>query len=216
MKSQPFYLPATPLTPEKSTLPKCARLPEEVGATLIVDMAHFAGLVAGKVFTGEWDPVPYAHIVTSTTHKTLRGPRGGFILCQPEYAETINKGCPLVMGGPLPHVMAAKAVAFREANRPDFKQYAHRIVENSLHLAERFRHQGARLVTGGTENHLVILDLSQIGLTGRQAETALREAFLTVNRNAVPFDPNGPWYTSGVRIGTAAATTLGMGKAEDA
>lgn len=200
--------------PRKINFAKMREIADETGAVLIVDMAHFAGLVAGKVYVGEWDPIPYAHIVTSTTHKTLRGPRGGFILCQEEYAETIDKGCPLVLGGPLPHVIAAKAIAFREANTEVFKQYAKKIVENSVYLSQRFLQHGARLVTGGTENHLVLLDLTQFGLTGRQAETALRQAMLTVNRNAIPFDPNGPWYTSGLRIGTPAATTLGMGKEE--
>jgi glycine hydroxymethyltransferase len=200
--------------PRRINFAKMRQIADDVGAVLIADMAHFAGLVAGKVFTGDWDPVPFAHIVTSTTHKTLRGPRGGFILCQQEFAEVVNKGCPLVLGGPLPHVLAAKAVAFQEANRPEFKHYAQRIVENSSQLAYRLQQLGVRLVSGGTENHLVIFDLSPFGLTGRQAESALRQAFLTVNRNAIPFDPNGPWYTSGIRIGTGAATTLGMGKAE--
>jgi glycine hydroxymethyltransferase len=187
---------------------------DSVGATLMVDMAHFAGLVAGKAFQGEWNPIPYADIVTSTTHKTLRGPRGGSILCKQEYAEVVNKGCPLVLGGPLPHVLAAKAVAFKEANTPEFCRYATKIVENSQALASRLSEKGVRLVTGGTENHMVILDIKKFGLTGRHAETALREASLTVNRNAIPFDVNGPWYTSGVRIGTPAVTTLGMGVRE--
>ncbi|MBA3604049.1 MAG: serine hydroxymethyltransferase, partial [Parachlamydiaceae bacterium] len=187
---------------------------DSVGATLVVDMAHFSGLVAGKVFTGEFDPVPYAHIVTSTTHKTLRGPRGGFILCKQEFAETINKGCPLVLGGPLPHVIAAKAIAFKEASSDNFKTYARGIVDNCKALAEALMEKGVRLVTGGTENHLMVLDLTSFGLTGRQAETALREAHLTVNRNAIPFDANGPWYTSGIRLGTAAITTRGMGPVE--
>lgn len=187
---------------------------DEVGATFLVDMAHFAGLVAGKVFTGDFDPVPFAHIVTSTTHKTLRGPRGGFILSKKEFEETINKGCPLVLGGPLPHVMAAKAIAFKEASSDEFKRYAQAIVDNCKALAEALLQKGIRLVTGGTENHLGILDLAAFGLTGRQAETALREAHLTVNRNAIPYDHNGPWYTSGIRFGTAAITTLGMGVAD--
>lgn len=187
---------------------------DSVGAVFVVDMAHFSGLVAGKVFTGEFDPVPYAHIVTSTTHKTLRGPRGGFILCKEEFAETINKGCPLVLGGPLPHVIAAKAIAFKEASTDAFKTYARAVVDNCNALAQALLEKGVRLVTGGTENHLMVLDLTSFGLTGRQAETALRAAHLTVNRNAIPFDVNGPWYTSGIRIGTAALTTLGMGPNE--
>lgn len=200
--------------PRKLNFAKMREIADSVGAVLLVDMAHFAGLVAGGVFTGEFNPIPYAHIVTSTTHKTLRGPRGGIILCTSEFSEAINKGCPLVLGGPLPHVMAAKAIAFKEANTPSFKAYAQKIVDNCRALADAFLKKGVRLVTGGTENHLLILDVSKFGLTGRQAETALREAHLTVNRNAIPFDSQGPWYTSGVRIGTPALTTLGMGQKE--
>ena len=129
---------------------------DEVGATLMVDMAHFAGLVAGKVFTGDFDPVPHAHIVTTTTHKSLRGPRGGMVLCQPELADQVDRGCPMVLGGPLPHVMAAKAVALAEARRPDFADYAQRIVDNAQALAEGLLRRGATLVTGGTDNHLVL------------------------------------------------------------
>lgn len=193
---------------------KMREIADSVGAVFMVDMAHFAGLVAGKVFTGDEDPVPHAHIVTSTTHKTLRGPRGGFVLCKKEFGEGLNKGCPLVLGGPLPHVMAAKAVAFREANSEAFRRYASQIVVNAQAMADSFLKKGVRLVSGGTENHLMILDLSQFGLTGRHAENALREAGLTVNRNAIPYDKNGPWYTSGIRLGTPAVTTLGMGKEE--
>jgi glycine hydroxymethyltransferase len=177
-------------------------------------MAHFAGLVAGKVFTGEFNPIPYAHIVTSTTHKTLRGPRGGIVLSTAEFADTLNKGCHLVLGGPLPHVMAAKAVAFKEANEPGFCAYARKIVENAAALAGRFLEKGVRIVSGGTENHLMVVDLSKFNLNGRQAENALRQASLTLNRNAIPFDKNGPWYTSGIRLGTPALTTLGMGTDE--
>lgn len=200
--------------PRKLNFAKMREIADSVGAVFMVDMAHFAGLVAGKVFTGEFDPVPFAHIVTSTTHKTLRGPRGGFVLCTKEYADIVNKGCPLVLGGPLPHVIAAKAIAFKEANTPAFREYAKKIIDNMQALAGQFQKLGVRLVTGGTENHLLILDLSKFGLTGRHAETALREAMLTVNRNAIPFDQNGPWYTSGVRMGAAALTTLGMGPEE--
>lgn len=200
--------------PRKLNFAKMREIADSVGAVLMADIAHFAGLIAGKVFTGEFDPVPYAHIVTSTTHKTLRGPRGGFILCQKEFEDVVNKGCPLVLGGPLPHVIAAKAIAFQEANTPEFRNYAQRIVDNSQALAARFLEKGARLTTGGTENHLMVLDLTKYNITGRQAESALREAGLTVNRNAIPFDPNGPWYTSGIRVGTPATTTLGMGKEE--
>lgn len=200
--------------PRRLNFAKMREIADSVGAVFMVDMAHFAGLVAGKAFQGEYNPVPYADIVTSTTHKTLRGPRGGFVLCKEEYAETVNKGCPLVLGGPLPHVMAAKAIAFKEANTPEFSNYAKKIIDNAQALAQHLLEKGIRLVTGGTENHMVILDLKKFGITGRHAETALRQAFLTVNRNAIPFDTNGPWYTSGVRIGTPAVTTLGMGRAE--
>ncbi|WP_068466895.1 glycine hydroxymethyltransferase [Candidatus Protochlamydia phocaeensis] len=200
--------------PRRLNFAKMREIADSVGAVLMVDMAHFAGLVAGQVFTGEFDPIPYAHVVTSTTHKTLRGPRGGFVLCQKEFSEVVNKGCPVVLGGPLPHVIAAKAVAFKEANMPAFKSYAQKIVENAQYLAGCFLKKGARLVTGGTENHLMIVDVSKFGLTGRQAESLLREAKITVNRNAIPFDSQGPWYTSGIRLGTPALTTLGMGKEE--
>lgn len=193
---------------------KMREIADSVGAVLMVDMAHFAGLVAGKAFQGEYNPIPYADIVTSTTHKTLRGPRGGFVLCTEKYADIVNKGCPLVLGGPLPHVIAAKAVAFKEANTPEFSIYAQKIIDNAQTLAQHLTEKGIRLVSGGTENHLVIVDLKKFGITGRHAETALRQAFLTVNRNAIPFDTNGPWYTSGIRIGTPAVTTLGMGKSE--
>lgn len=200
--------------PRRINFAKMREIANSVGATFMVDMAHFAGLVAGKVFVGEFNPIPYAHIITSTTHKTLRGPRGGFVLCTKEYEEVVNKGCPLVLGGPLPHVIAAKAIAFQEANRPEFRQYAARVVENAQALAVNLQINGVRVTTGGTDNHLLVMDLTKFGLTGRHAESALREAGLTVNRNAIPFDLNGPWYTSGVRIGTPAVTTLGMGKDE--
>lgn len=193
---------------------KMREIADSVGAVLMVDMAHFAGLVAGKVFTGEFNPVPYADIVTSTSHKTLRGPRGGFILCKKEFADVVDKGCPLVLGGPLPHVLAAKAVAFREANTPEFQKYAHQVVQNAQTLAEALMNLGVKITTDGTENHLLVLDVSKYGLTGRQAEQALREAHMNVNRNTIPGDPNGPWFTSGIRLGTPATTTLGMGKEE--
>jgi len=187
---------------------------DEVGATLVVDMAHFAGLVAGNVFTGNFDPVPHAHVVTSTTHKSLRGPRGGFVLCQPEYADAVDRGCPMVLGGPLPHVMAAKAVAFAEARQPSFAGYAQAVAGNAQSLAEGLTKRGVRLVTGGTDNHLVLLDVSTFGLTGRQAESALLDAGIVTNRNAIPADPNGAWYTSGIRIGTPALTSRGFGAAQ--
>ena len=184
------------------------------GAVFMVDMAHFAGLVAGKVFTGDFDPVKWADVVTTTTHKTLRGPRGGMILCKEEFAAAVDKGCPLVIGGPLPHVMAAKAIAFREAEKPEFRAYAENIVRNAHYLAEGCIAEGIPVATGGTDNHLMLLDVRPFGLNGRQAESLLRECGITLNRNALPFDSNGPWYTSGLRIGTPALTTLGMGEKE--
>jgi glycine hydroxymethyltransferase len=187
---------------------------DEVGATLMVDMAHFAGLVAGKVFTGNFDPVPHAHIVTTTTHKSLRGPRGGAVLCGPELADQVDRGCPMVLGGPLGHVMAAKAIAFAEARRPEFADYAARIVANAQALADGLLKRGATVVSGGTDNHLVLLDVQSFGLTGRQAEAALLDSGIVTNRNAVPHDPNGAWYTSGIRVGTPALTTRGLGTAE--
>lgn len=193
---------------------KFKEIADQVGACLMVDMAHFAGLVAGKVFTGEFNPIPYADIVTSTTHKTLRGPRGGLVLCKKEYEDVVNKGCPLVLGGPLPHVLAAKAIAFQEANTKEFSDYAKKIVANSKALANALTKKGLRIVSGDTENHLLVIDLSTTGLTGRQGETALRQGHITVNRNSIPFDKNGPFFTSGLRLGTPALTTLGMGKTE--
>jgi glycine hydroxymethyltransferase len=181
---------------------------------VLVDMAHFAGLVAGKVLTGEFDPVPYADIVTSTTHKSLRGPRGGLVLCTDELAPHVDRGCPMVLGGPMPHVIAAKAVAFAEARQPAFRDYARQVVDNARALADGLLRRGLTLVTGGTDNHLVLLDASPLGLTGRQAESALLDAGVVTNRNAVPSDPNGAWYTSGVRLGTPALTTRGLGPAE--
>lgn len=193
---------------------KFREIADEISATFMVDMAHFAGLVAGGVFTGDNDPVAHAHIVTTTTHKTLRGPRGGLVLCQKDLADTVDRGCPLVLGGPLPHVMAAKAVALAEAGKPEFANYARRVVDNARVLAEALIGQGARVLTGGTDNHLVMLDIRGYGLNGRQAEAALRAADLTLNRNVIPNDPNGAWYTSGLRLGTPALTTLGMGPTE--
>ncbi len=196
--------------PRKVDFAKMREIADEVGATLMVDMAHFSGLVAGKVFTGDFDPVPHAHVVTSTTHKSLRGPRGGFVMCQPEYVDAVDRGCPMVLGGPLANVMAAKAVAFAEARRPMFQTYARNVADNAVTLAEGLMKRGARIVTDGTENHLVLLDVSSFGLTGRQAESALLDSGIVTNRNAIPRDPNGAWYTSGVRIGTPALTSRGF------
>ncbi len=194
---------------------KMREIADSVGAVLMVDMAHFAGLVAGKVMTGNYNPIPHAHIVTSTTHKTLRGPRGGLVLCTNEFREVVDKGCPLVLGGPLPHVMAAKAIAFKEASKPEFSHYAHQIVDNARALAGALMQEGAEVLTGGTDNHLLVMDVTKsFGINGRQAEFLLREAKLTVNRNAIPRDVNGPWYTSGIRMGTPATTTLGMKEPE--
>jgi glycine hydroxymethyltransferase len=188
---------------------------DEVGATLMVDMAHFAGLVAGKVLTGDFDPIPHAQIVTTTTHKSLRGPRGGMVLCDDSLKDQVDRGCPMVLGGPLPHVMAAKAVALAEARRPEFRDYAQAIVDNARALAEGLIRRGATLVTGGTDNHLNLIDVARsYGLTGRQAEFALLESGIVTNRNAIPADPNGAWYTSGIRIGTPALTTRGLGATE--
>lgn len=197
--------------PRKINFRRMREIADKAGSVLMVDMAHFAGLVAGGVFEGPYNPISYAHVVTTTTHKTLRGPRGGMVLSTAEFAESLDKGCPLVLGGPLPHVMAAKAVAFKEANTADFKEYAREIVKNSQALAAYCAAEGMTIATGGTDNHLFLIDVRNFDLTGRQAESALRECGITLNRNSLPFDPNGPWYTSGLRIGTPAVTTLGMG-----
>jgi glycine hydroxymethyltransferase len=186
------------------------RIADRAGAILMVDMAHFAGLVAGGVLQGEYNPIPYADLVTSTTHKTLRGPRGGLVLCKKEFQEHVDKGCPLVLGGPLPHVMAAKAVCFAEALRPEFKEYARRIVENAQALAGACGRAGIKVHTGRTENHLVMLDVRPLAVTGYQAEAALRQCGVTLNRNSLPFDSEPPLIASGLRLGTAAVTTLGM------
>ena len=189
---------------------------DEIGAVLMVDMAHFAGLVAGKVsgFTGDNDPVAHAHVVTSTTHKTLRGPRGGMVLSTNEFKDHVDKGCPLVLGGPMPHVIAAKAVAFEEASAAEFTEYSNKVVENARALSSACIEQGMSVLTGGTDNHLMLADISTYGLTGRQAESSMREANITLNRNSIPFDPNGAWYTSGLRYGTPALTSRGMGTRE--
>ncbi len=200
--------------PRKINFRRMSEIAHSVGAVFMVDMAHFAGLVAGKVFDGDYEPVKWADVVTTTTHKTLRGPRGGLVLCKEEFRESVDKGCPLVIGGPLPHVMAAKLVALKEAETEDFRKYAAKIVDNSSCMAESFMQKGATVLTGGTDNHLMLLDVSPYGLNGRQAESLLRECGITLNRNALPFDKNGAWYTSGLRIGTAAVTTLGMGEEE--
>jgi glycine hydroxymethyltransferase len=186
---------------------------DSVGAYLMVDMAHFAGLVAGGVHP---NPFPHAHVVTSTTHKTLRGPRGGFILSNDEeLAKKINAAVfPGLQGGPLMHVIAAKAVAFGEALRPSFKIYAKNVVENAKALAETLKNKGFQIVSGGTDTHLMLVDLRSKGLTGKGAEAALARAHITCNKNGVPFDPEKPTVTSGIRLGTPACTTRGFGIAE--
>lgn len=196
--------------PRKINFKRFREIADKCGAVLMVDMAHFAGLVAGKVFTGDYDPVKWADIVTTTTHKTLRGPRGAMILCKKEFADYVNKGCPMVLGGPLPHVMAAKAIAFKEANSPAYQAYAQNIVKNAQALADNCMKLGMRLQTGGTENHLMLIDVTTYGLTGKQAEAALFECGITANANALPYDKNGAWWTSGIRAGTPALTTLGF------
>ncbi|MGV1006018.1 MAG: glycine hydroxymethyltransferase [Candidatus Nanopelagicales bacterium] len=200
--------------PRRVNFAKMRDIAEEAGAVLMVDMAHFAGLVAGKVFTGDFDPVPHAQIVTTTTHKSLRGPRGGLVLATKEYASAVDRGCPMVLGGPLGHVMAAKAVALAEARQPAFRTYAQQIADNAVALAEGLLRRGATLVTGGTDNHLCLIDVSTFGLTGRQAESALLESGIVTNRNSIPRDPNGAWYTSGIRIGTPALTSRGFAQAD--
>jgi len=189
-----------------------AAIAQEVGASLVVDMAHIAGLVAAGLHPS---PVPHADLVTSTTHKTLRGPRGGFVLAKAALLEKLDKSVfPGLQGGPLMHVIAAKAVCFGEALTPGFQTYQRRVVENAQALAQRLLERGIELVSGGTDNHLMLLDLRKRGLTGKLAEEALHRARITVNKNAVPNDPQKPWVTSGVRIGTPALTTRGFGVAE--
>ena len=184
------------------------RIAQDVGALLMVDMAHIAGLVAAGLHP---NPVPHAHFVTTTTHKTLRGPRGGLILCRKAWAQAIDKAVfPGVQGGPLMHVIAAKAVALGEALRPEFNEYARQIVRNAKALAEALVEEGFRLVSGGTDNHLMLVDLRNIGMTGKEAESLLDEVGITVNKNAIPFDPTSPQVTSGIRIGTPAVTSRGM------
>jgi glycine hydroxymethyltransferase len=183
-----------------------------VGAIFLVDMAHFAGLVAGGVYPS---PVPHAQVVTSTTHKTLRGPRAGLILSAKEFGPAINKSVfPGTQGGPLEHVIAAKAVAFGEALQPEFKKYARQVVDNAKALAEALVERGFAIVSGGTDTHLMLVDLRPKNLTGKVAEKVLDQAGITVNKNTIPDDPQSPFVTSGIRLGTPALTTRGMGKAE--
>ena len=185
---------------------------DEVGAYLMVDMAHIAGLIAAGLHPS---PVGHAHVVTSTTHKTLRGPRGGLILCQKDLARAIDKAVfPGLQGGPLMHVIAAKAVAFKEALEPSFKVYQQQIKDNAQALAGGLTEGGFRLVSGGTDNHLILMDVKHSGFTGKEAEQLLEEAGITANKNTIPFDTESPFVTSGIRLGTAALTTRGMKEAE--
>lgn len=188
---------------------RMAKAAHSVGAIFMVDMAHIAGLVAAGIHPS---PVPYADVVTTTTHKTLRGPRGGLILCREEYAKAINKAIfPGMQGGPLEHVIASKAVCFGEALKPEFKEYQRRIAENAKALAAGLLAEGFDLVSGGTDNHLMLLDLRPFKLTGKEFEHRLDEVYITVNKNAIPNDPEKPFVTSGVRIGTPAVTSRGLG-----
>ena len=194
--------------PRKLDFKKFREIADEVGAYLMVDMAHIAGLVAAGLHE---NPVDYAHFVTTTTHKTLRGPRGGMILCKEEFAKAIDKAIfPGTQGGPLMHVIAAKAVAFHEALQPEFKVYQQQIIDNAQALAQGLMDVGFRLVSGGTDNHLMLIDVKSKGLTGKEAEKMLDEANVTANKNTIPFETEKPFVTSGVRIGTPAVTTRGM------
>lgn len=188
------------------------KIADSVGAVVMVDMAHIAGLVAAGVHS---NPVPYAEFVTTTTHKTLRGPRGGMILCTEEWAKKLNSNIfPGIQGGPLMHIIAAKAVAFKEVLQPEFKVYAQQVVKNAQALAGGLVEKGYNLVSGGTDNHLMLVDFTGTEITGKVAERALEDAGITVNKNAVPFDTRSPFVTSGIRIGTPATTTRGLQEAE--
>ncbi len=198
--------------PRAINFKKFREIADEVGALLMVDMAHIAGLVAAGLHE---NPCEVADFVTSTTHKTLRGPRGGIILCKEKYAKAIDKAIfPGTQGGPLEHIIASKAVCFKEALSDEFKEYQNQVVKNCKKLAEELMKRDFRLLTGGTDNHLILLDLTNKNITGKEAEKRLDEAYITTNKNAIPFDPNGANVTSGIRVGTAAVTTRGM-KEED-
>jgi glycine hydroxymethyltransferase len=192
--------------------PRVAAIAQEAAAPVFVDMAHIAGLVAAGLHPS---PVPHADFVTTTTHKTLRGPRGGMILCRERYAKDLDRAVfPGVQGGPLMHIIAAKAVCFKEALEPAFKDYQAQIVANAAKLAATISGHGFRLVSGGTDNHLMLVDVFSKGITGKAAEAALGRAGITVNKNAIPFDSHPPMVASGIRIGTPAVTTRGMGEPE--
>lgn len=204
-----LIIAGTSAYPRTIDFSKFKEIAEQAGAKLMVDMAHIAGLVAAGLHPS---PIPYADVVTSTTHKTLRGPRGGIILTNDEeIIKQINKAVfPGIQGGPLMHIIAAKAVAFQEALHPSFREYAKQIIENAKTLGEALKKEGASIVSGGTDNHIVLLDLRPWNLTGKEAEKLLEEAGITVNKNTIPYDPQSPFVTSGVRMGTAALTTRGM------
>jgi glycine hydroxymethyltransferase len=194
--------------PRQFDFPALRRIADEVGALLMVDMAHIAGLVAAGLHP---NPVPYADFVTTTTHKTLRGPRGGMILCKEKYAREIDKAVfPGTQGGPLMHMIAAKAVSFGEALRPEFRAYCQAVIDNAKALAGALNRRGMDLISGGTDNHLMLVDVRSLGLTGKDAEHLLDEVGVTVNKNTIPFDPASPFVTSGIRMGTPAVTTRGM------
>ncbi|HOM25286.1 MAG TPA: serine hydroxymethyltransferase, partial [Thermosynergistes sp.] len=188
------------------------RIADEVGAYLMFDIAHIAGLIATGLHK---DPIPFCDFVTTTTHKTLRGPRGGMIMCRQEHAKAVDKTVfPGMQGGPLMHIIAAKAVAFQEALKPEFKDYQKKIVKNAKALAEALLQKGFRLVSGGTDNHLIVVDLTERGITGKDFEAALDKAGITVNKETIPFDTQSPFVTSGIRVGTPAVTTRGFGERE--
>ncbi len=192
--------------------PRMRQIADKVGAKLMVDMAHFAGLVAGGAHPS---PVPYSHVVTTTTHKTLRGPRAGLVLCQQDLAAAVDKVVfPGIQGGPLMHIIAAKAVCFREALAPSFKDYARQVVANAQTLARKMTEEGFRVISGGTDTHLLLVDVFSKGILGSEAENALGDADITVNKNAIPFDANPPMKPSGIRLGTPALTTRGMKEKE--
>ncbi|MEM4633724.1 MAG: serine hydroxymethyltransferase [Candidatus Anstonellaceae archaeon] len=198
--------------PRQVDFKRFSEIAELVDAYLMVDMAHIAGLIAGGVHP---QPFPYADVVTSTTHKTLRGPRGAFILCKQEYQQLIDKSVfPGLQGGPFDHAIAAKAVCFKEALEPQFAEYARRIVENAKALADALLSEGMNLVSGGTDTHLLLIDLTNMKITGKEAQLALDEVGITVNKNTIPYDTQSPFVTSGIRLGTPALTTRGMGKSE--
>ena len=198
--------------PRTIDFPRFREIADKVGALLMVDMAHIAGLIAGGVHPS---PLPYAHVVTSTTHKTMRGPRGAFILSTQDRARAINSAVfPFTQGGPMMHAIAGKAVAFGEALQPEFKEYQSAVVENARTLAQGLSDGGLRVISGGTDNHLVLVDLTPIGVTGQEAEDALGKVNITVNKNAIPFDTRPPRVTSGLRLGTPAVSSRGFGKEE--